>query len=211
MTEDPKHRLVMEYIRNEQQQHGKDKAMTDDKQNPMEAALDQVAKVQEMTRPPMRSSISYGTIPSLGASGDPKGEAGASKPGLGNISVVAQYYEGAVMAQGAKSYGAYNWCEHPMKASTYYNAILRHLNAWWLGEDIDPKSMFPHMAHIRASSGIIIDQQETRRMIDDRPKTLADIHKAWDKITAVEEYQEQLEAKVEEVVKGVNQLLSKGD
>ena len=109
----------------------------------------------------------------LGASGDPKGEAGAAKPGLGNISVVAQYYEGAVMAAGADTYGAYNWCEHPMKASTYYNAILRHLNQWWLGEDIDPDSGYPHMAHLRASTGILLDQQAAGRMLDDRPKHLA--------------------------------------
>ena len=121
----------------------------------------------------------------LGKTGDPKGEAGAAKPGLGNISVVAQYYEGAVMAAGADTYGAYNWCEHPMKASTYYEAILRHLNAWWLGENNDPKSGYPHMAHIRASGGIIIDQQEAGRIIDDRPKKLADIHQVWDKISRI--------------------------
>ena len=109
----------------------------------------------------------------LGASGDPKGEAGASKPGLSNISPVAQFYEGAVMEKGAVKYGAYNWADHYMKASTYYNAILRHLNQWWLGEDIDPDSGLPHMAHLRASTGIILDQQAADRMIDDRPKHLA--------------------------------------
>jgi len=124
---------------------------------------------------------------SLGATGDPKGEAGSSKPGLGNISVVAQYYEGAVMQMGADSYGAYNWCEHPMKASTYYNAILRHLNAWWLGQNLDPKSKLPHHAHIRASSGIIIDQQAAARMIDDRPRTLAPLQDAWDHIARASE------------------------
>ena len=118
----------------------------------------------------------------FGATGDPKGEAGAAKPGLDNISLAAQYYEGAVMKQGADTYGAYNWCEHPMKASTYYNAILRHLSAWWQGEDLDPKSGLPPMAHIRASAGILIDQQETNRMIDDRPKMLAPLQPVWEKI-----------------------------
>ena len=122
---------------------------------------------------------------SLGVSGDPKGEAGAAKPGLDNISLAAQYYEGAVMKQGADTYGAYNWCEHSMKASTYYNAIQRHLSAWEAGEDLDPKSGFPHMAHVRASAGIIIDQQETDRMIDDRPKMLAPLKPVWEKIMKV--------------------------
>ena len=117
------------------------------------------------------------------AHGDPKGEAGAAKPGLDNISLAAQYYEGAVMKQGADTYGAYNWCDHPMKATIYYNAILRHLNAWWAGEDLDPKSGLPHMAHVRANAGILIDQQETGRMIDDRPKMLAPLEPVWEKIT----------------------------
>ena len=122
---------------------------------------------------------------SLGATGDPKGEAGAAKPGLDNISLAAQYYEGAVMKQGVDTYGAYSWCEHSMKASTYYNAILRHLSAWWQGEDLDPTSGLPHMAHIRASAGILIDQQETNRLIDDRPKRLAPLKPVWRKIVKV--------------------------
>ena len=118
----------------------------------------------------------------LGATGDPKGEAGAAKPGLSNISPVAQFYEGAVMDGGADIYGAYNWAEHGMKASTYYNAILRHLNQWWLGEDWDGKSKLPHMAHLRASTGIILDQQAAGRMIDDRPKHLAPLAPVFDRI-----------------------------
>lgn len=122
---------------------------------------------------------------SLGNTNDPKREAGSKKVPLDNISLVAQYYEAAVMAQGATTYGAYNWCDHSMKASTYYNAILRHLNAWWGGEDIDPKSGLPHMAHIRANTGIILDQQEAGRLIDDRPKNLAPIEPVVEKILAI--------------------------
>ncbi len=109
----------------------------------------------------------------LGTTGDPKGEAGAAKSGLSNISPAAQFYEGAVMERGAAKYGAYNWADHSLQASTYYNAILRHLNQWWLGEDIDPGSGYPHMAHLRASTGILIDQQAAGRLLDDRPKHLA--------------------------------------
>ena len=108
----------------------------------------------------------------LGATGDPKGEAGTAKQQLDNISLVAQYYEAAVMQTGAEKYGAYNWCDHPMKASTYYNAILRHLQAWWQGETYDPESGLPHMAHLRSCTGIILEQQESTKLIDDRPKTL---------------------------------------
>ncbi len=150
-----------------------------------EAAAKVLAQEEQMKMDDYTGSFVATGQKTLGASGDPKGEAGAAKPGLGNISVAAQYYEGAVMQQGGEDYGFYNYCEHPMKASTYYEAILRHLNAWWLGENNDPKSGYPHMAHVRASGGIIIDQQEAGRIIDDRPKKLADIHQVWDKISRI--------------------------
>lgn len=104
---------------------------------------------------------------------DPKLAAGSIKASLDNVSIVAQYYEAAVMATGTKKYGAYNWCDNRMKASTYYNAMLRHLYAWWIGEDIDPESGLPHIAHLRSCTGIILDQQEAGRLVDDRPKNLA--------------------------------------
>ncbi len=204
-------------------QQRKDKTMAEDKQKPPfvnreRDRYDLTKKTYDPTipspgapeEPPLRAFDIPEPFVGLGASGDPKGEAGAAKPGLGNISVAAQYYEGAVMQQGGETYGFYNWCEHPMRASTYYEAILRHLNAWWTGQTEDPKSKFPHMAHIRASAGIIIDQQEADRMIDDRPKNLADINQVWDKIThrlaSNKAQQAQDLANLEELEKGLKEL-----
>lgn len=121
-------------------------------------------------------------IKSLGETGDPKKEAGSAKPSMNNVSPVAEFYEGAVMDGGAITYGEYNWGEHSMEAKTYYNAIRRHLAQWWLGEDLDEKSGLPHLAHIRACCGILIDQQERVAMIDNRPKNLASLQKAFDVI-----------------------------
>jgi len=109
----------------------------------------------------------------LGATGDPEREAGEIKADLANLSVVALAFEGEVMRQGAAKYGAFNWAEHQMSASTYWKAILRHGFLWWTGEDIDPESGLPHLAHIRACCGILLDQWATRRLKDDRPKLIA--------------------------------------
>ena len=112
---------------------------------------------------------------SLGKTGDPKAEAGSQKATLQNISAVALLMEAEVMRGGSKKYGAYNWCEHPMRASTYHDAILRHFFAWWTGEDIDPESGLSHMAHLRACTGILLEQAHTGELIDDRPLALAPI------------------------------------
>ena len=111
----------------------------------------------------------------LGISGDPKREAGEKKPGIGHISPVALFLEGEVMRQGADTYGAYNWADHQMKASVYFEAMQRHLYLWFTGEDADQKSGVTHLAHIRACCAILIDQQFAHRLIDDRPKDLADL------------------------------------
>ncbi len=109
----------------------------------------------------------------LGKTGDPKREAGSKKPSLANLSTAAILLEAHVMQLGAEKYGAFNWAEHPMQATTYYSAILRHLFAWWGGEDNDAESGVSHLAHIRSCCGILIDQQLTERMIDDRPIEIA--------------------------------------
>ncbi|MEE9598199.1 MAG: dATP/dGTP diphosphohydrolase domain-containing protein [Acidiferrobacterales bacterium] len=114
-----------------------------------------------------------GQLKSLGATTDPKREAGRSKPSLQNISPVALYLEAQVMRSGIEKYTAYNWTDHPMRASTYFDAIMRHLWEWWAGRDFDPETNINPHAHIRACSGIMLDQIASGRMIDDRPKNLA--------------------------------------
>jgi hypothetical protein len=110
---------------------------------------------------------------SFGSTGDPKREAGSLKADVTNLSIAALLAEGEVMRQGAEKYGSYNWTVHSMRASTYYNAILRHLWAWWTGQDTDPDSGQSHLAHIRASCGILIEQQVAARLNDDRPREIA--------------------------------------
>jgi hypothetical protein len=49
---------------------------------------------------------------------------------------------------GAKKYGEYNYSEGDgLEASRLYAAALRHLFAWWAGEDTDRESGESHLAH----------------------------------------------------------------
>jgi hypothetical protein len=71
---------------------------------------------------------------------------------------------------GADKYGPWNWRETGVCASTYVNAIMRHLNAWRDGEDLDPESGFSHLAHIACSCNILMDAAAVGKLQDDRNK-----------------------------------------
>ncbi len=102
---------------------------------------------------------------------NPKKRVGDLKPGISCIPPVAIIEEGLVMADGAERYGPFNWNDEPIDAETYYNAIWRHLAAWYTGQNHCPKSGYLHLAHIRASCGLLIDAAKMGTLIDNRPKT----------------------------------------
>lgn len=99
---------------------------------------------------------------------DPKGEIGETKTPLGLIPSSAMEQTAWVHKLGAKKYGAYNWRKSGVCASTYVNAIMRHLNAWKDGETLDPESGFSHLAHIAASCNILMDADHCGTLDDDR-------------------------------------------
>jgi hypothetical protein len=101
---------------------------------------------------------------------NPKRAFGSIKPSAHFIPPVAIIEESAVMALGATKYGAFNWQDTPVDASTYYSAAMRHLMIWYAGEDLDDESRASHLAHVRACMAILIDSQASGIMIDDRPK-----------------------------------------
>lgn len=72
------------------------------------------------------------------------------------------------LLEGMLKYGRTNWRESGVKASIYYDAARRHLDAWWEGEDYAPDSGSPHLANALACLAIVIDAKATGRLIDDR-------------------------------------------
>lgn len=54
----------------------------------------------------------------------------------------------AVLTFGIKKYSPDNWQRVPEARRRYYDAMCRHLEAWWNGEILDPETKLPHLAHL---------------------------------------------------------------
>jgi len=74
-----------------------------------------------------------------------------------------------VMQLGADKYDPMNWRDNPIALTDYLDAIMRHWLAIADGEDIDPESGQSHMAHIAATSLIVLDAAAVGTLEDDRP------------------------------------------
>tara|TARA_R110000803_G_scaffold51629_2_gene106602 strand:+ start:8157 stop:8720 length:564 start_codon:yes stop_codon:yes gene_type:complete len=74
------------------------------------------------------------------------------------------------MKNGADKYGAYNFRDSKISASVYYSAMLRHLYAWWDGEDNASDSGLDHLKHIGSSIALLLDAQASGTFDDDRPR-----------------------------------------
>lgn len=72
------------------------------------------------------------------------------------------------MLEGCLKYGRSNFRAVGVKASIYYDACLRHLIAWFEGEDIDPESGIHHLYKAGACLAVIADAMETGKLNDDR-------------------------------------------
>lgn len=111
---------------------------------------------------------------------NPKTLVGVCKvPALSVVPPAAIIYLGLAMRYGAHEapkkdgtfgYGKYNWRDQPVEASTYIDAAFRHLMQYWDGEDIDPSSKAPHLAHALATLAVLVDAIESGTCADDRPK-----------------------------------------
>ena len=74
----------------------------------------------------------------------------------------------AILDFGAKKYDSWNWSKG-IKYSRVFAATLRHLWAWWKGEDLDPESGLPHLAHAGCNVLFLLQYTRTRKSFDDRP------------------------------------------
>lgn len=72
------------------------------------------------------------------------------------------------LLEGALKYGRDNWRETGVRATIYIDALRRHVNAWAEGENNDPDSGMPHLAHALACLAIIVDAQAAGKLRDDR-------------------------------------------
>lgn len=52
-----------------------------------------------------------------------------------------------ILTFGAEKYGPYSWQEVEDARHRYMAALMRHIVAWYNGEEVDPESGMHHLAH----------------------------------------------------------------
>ena len=100
---------------------------------------------------------------------NPKDALGIRKVPFSTLSAPVLAEMAVGMLEGALKYGRHNYRVIGVKASVYYDATKRHLEAWWEGEDIDPESGLPHLVKAMTSLMVLRDAQLRGKATDDRP------------------------------------------
>jgi hypothetical protein len=75
-----------------------------------------------------------------------------------------------ILSLGAAKYGDRNW-EAGMDWSRPFGAMMRHLMAWWGGEDNDQDTGKSHLWHAATNLFFLIAYQKRGAGKDDRPTT----------------------------------------
>jgi hypothetical protein len=100
---------------------------------------------------------------------NPKDEFGAEKVALHVVPCNILMDLALGMAEGSCKYGSHNYREMGVRASIYFDAAMRHLMAWWEGEDIDPDSGLNHVVKAMTSLVVLRDSMHMGNWDDDRP------------------------------------------
>ena len=90
------------------------------------------------------------------------------KPRMDLLVPEADLLTARVFTFGAEKYGDYNWMKG-FNHSRLTAALLRHITSFRLGEDLDPESGLPHLAHARCCLDMLIWHTINRKDLDDRP------------------------------------------
>lgn len=99
---------------------------------------------------------------------NPKDLIGSNKLPLHLWPPVATALGSLALLDGALRYGRSNFRAVGVRASIYHDALMRHVDAWFEGEDNDPASGVPHLGHALACLAILVDAQAARKLNDDR-------------------------------------------
>lgn len=74
-----------------------------------------------------------------------------------------------VLQFGANKYAERNW-EKGMAWNRPFSALMRHMWAWWKGEELDPETGLSHLAHAGCCILFLLSYHIRKIGIDNRPK-----------------------------------------
>lgn len=81
-----------------------------------------------------------------------------------------------VWMYGKEKYAAWNWAKG-MSWMAVFASLQRHMAAWQRGEDTDPESGLPHLAHVMCNLRMLTLYSRTFVEGDDRPVSgIGDFH-----------------------------------
>lgn len=86
-----------------------------------------------------------------------------SWPALGELVKVLEF--------GAQKYDSWNW-SNGLSWTETYESLMRHLNAWYTGEDKDAETGLSHMAHVLCNAMFLLHFIMFKTGKDDRPAAL---------------------------------------
>lgn len=115
---------------------------------------------------------------------NPKDALGIMKSPLSTLPTTVLHEVGIAMLEGALKYGCHNYRVIGVRARVYYDALMRHMNAWWEGEDIDEESGLSHVTKAISCLMILRDAMIRGKMVDDRPPSTPGFMKEMNALTA---------------------------
>lgn len=107
---------------------------------------------------------------------NPKDAIGIRKAPMSTVPAAVLAEVGVAMLEGACKYGRSNFRIAGVRASVYYDAAMRHLMAWWEGEDTDPDSGMSHITKAITSLVVLRDAMIQDMCTDDRPPRSAEFY-----------------------------------
>lgn len=105
---------------------------------------------------------------------NPKDAVGIKKIPFSTVPAPVVAEIGLALLEGALKYGRHNYRAIGVRTSVYYDACLRHLTAYWEGQDIDPESGLSHIVKALACLVVLRDSQLVGNVVDDRPPSHKD-------------------------------------
>ena len=100
---------------------------------------------------------------------NPKDLAALTKAPLHLWPMTATALGASALYDGMRKYGYYNWRVDKVSIMTYVAALQRHMFRYIEGEERDPDSGLPHLAHMLACLAILADAEASGKLTDDRP------------------------------------------